>query len=64
VSLAAKSFDAPVAGSGQVVGAAGTETVTLKATAKGTSTVVLPDSQPCLGGASSAWTCTLAVTVC
>jgi predicted secreted protein len=63
VSLADKAFGAPVADSGQVVGAAGTDHVTLKATAKGTSTVVLRYSQPWLGGTSSVWTYTLAVTV-
>jgi len=63
VSLADKTFGAPVAGSGQVVGAAGTDYVTLKATAKGTSTVVLRYSQPWVGGTSSEWTYTLTVTV-
>jgi len=63
VSLADKSFGAPVAGSGQVVGAAGTDNITLKATAKGTSTVVLRYSQPWVGGTSSEWTYTLTVTV-
>ena len=63
VSLADKTFGAPVAGSGQVVGAAGTDYVTLKATAKGTSTVVLRYSQPWVGGTSGEWTYTLTVTV-
>jgi predicted secreted protein len=63
VSLADKSFGAPVAGSGQVVGAAGSDTITLKATARGTSTVVLRYSQPCAGGTSGEWTYTLMVTV-
>ena len=63
VSLADKTFGAPVAGSGQVVGAAGTDYVTLKGTAKGTSTVALRYSQPWLGGTSSEWTYTLTVTV-
>jgi predicted secreted protein len=63
VSLADKSFGAPVAGNGQVVGAAGTDYITLKATAKGTSTVVLRYSQPWLGGTSGEWTYTLTVTV-
>ena len=63
VSLADKTFGAPVAGGGQVVGAAGTDYVTLKATAKGTSTVVLRYSQPWVGGTSSAWIYTLTVTV-
>ena len=63
VSLADKTFGAPVAGSGQVVGAAGTDYVTLKATAKGTSTVVLNYSQPWAGGTSGEWTYTLTVTV-
>jgi predicted secreted protein len=62
VSLANRTFT-PVAGSGQVVGAAGTDNVTLNATAKGTSTVVLRYSQPWPGGASSEWTYTLTVTV-
>ena len=63
VSLADKTFGAPVAGSGQVVGAAGTDYVTLKATAKGTSTVVLRYSQPWAGGTSGEWTYALTVTV-
>jgi predicted secreted protein len=63
VSVVDKSFGAPVAGSGQVVGAAGTDYVTLKATAKGTSTVVLRYSQPWVGGTSGEWTYTLTVTV-
>ena len=63
VSLADKSSSAPVAGSEQAVGAAGTDYVTLKATAKGTSTVVLRYSQPWVGGTSSEWTYTLTVTV-
>jgi len=63
VSLADKSFGAPVAGAAQVVGAAGTDYITLKATARGTSTVVLRYSQPWLGGTSSEWTYTLTVTV-
>jgi predicted secreted protein len=63
VRLVDKTFGAPVAGSGQVVGAAGADYITLKATAKGTSTVVLRYSQPWLGGTSSEWTYTLTVTV-
>jgi predicted secreted protein len=63
VSLADKSFGAPVAVPAQVVGAAGTEYITLKATAMGTSTVVLRYSQPWLGGTSSEWTYTPTVTV-
>ncbi len=63
VSLADKSFGAPVAGAAQVVGAAGTDYITLKATAKGTSTVVLRYSQPWPGGTSSEWTYNLTVTV-
>ncbi len=63
VSLADKSFGAPVAGAALVVGAAGTDYITLKATAKGTSTVVLRYSQPWVGGTSSEWTYTLTVTV-
>lgn len=63
VSLADKSFGAPVSGAAQVVGAAGTDHITLKATAKGTSTIVLRYSQPWAGGISSEWTYTLTVTV-
>jgi len=63
VSLADKSFGAPVAGESPAVGAAGTEHITLKATATGTSTVVLNYSQPWAGGTSSEWTYTLTVTV-
>ena len=63
VSLADKSFGAPTSASAPVVGAAGTDYITLKATAKGTSTVVLRYSQPWVGGTSSEWTYTLTVTV-
>lgn len=63
VSLVDKSFGAPVAGAAQVVGAAGTDSITLKATAKGTSTVVLRYGQPWLGGTSGEWTYSLTVTV-
>ena len=63
VSFADKSFGAPVPGATQVVGRAGTDYITLKATAKGTSVVVLRYSQPWLGGTSSEWTYTLTVTV-
>jgi len=63
LSLVDKSFGAPVTGAAQVVGAAGTDHITFKATAKGTSTVVLRYSQPWVGGTSSEWTYTLTVTV-
>lgn len=63
VSLVDKSFGAPVADAEQAVGAAGTDSITLKATAKGTSTVVLRYSQPWAGGTSGEWTYTLTVTV-
>jgi predicted secreted protein len=63
VSLIDKSFSAPVTGAAQVVGAAGTDYITLKATAKGTSTVILRYSQPWVGGTSGEWTYTLTVTV-
>ena len=63
VHLANKSFGAPVAGESPAIGAAGTDFVTLKATAKGTSTVVLRYSQPWAGGTSGVWTYTLTVTV-
>ena len=64
ISLVDKTFGAATAsGTGPVVGAAGTDSITLKATAKGTSTVVLQYSQPWLGGTSSEWTYTLTVTV-
>ena len=63
VSLADKSFGAPTSASAPVVGAAGTDYITLKATAKGASTVVLRYSQPWVGGTSSEWTYTLTVTV-
>jgi predicted secreted protein len=63
VHLANKSFGAPVAGESPAIGAAGTDYITLKATARGTSTVVLRYSQPWAGGTSGAWTYTLTVTV-
>lgn len=63
VSLVDKSFGAQAPGEAQVVGAAGTDNITLKATARGTSTVVLRYSQPWVGGTSGEWTYTLTVTV-
>jgi predicted secreted protein len=63
VSTADRTFGAPVASAAQVVGAAGTDAITVKATAKGTSSVVLHYSQPWPGGTSSEWTYTLTVTV-
>ena len=63
VGLVDKTFVAPVAGTAQVVGASGTDSITLKATSKGTSTVVLRYSQPWDGGISSEWTYTLTATV-
>jgi predicted secreted protein len=63
VSLVDKSFGVPVAGSAPVVGAAGSDHITLKATAKGTSTVALRYSQAWDGGTSSEWTYNLTVTV-
>ena len=63
VNLADKSYGAPVAGESPVVGAAGTDDFPFKATAKGTSTIVLRYSQPWVGGTSSEWTYTLTVTV-
>ena len=63
VHLANKSFGAPVAGESPAIGAAGTDFITLKATARGTSTVVLRYSQLWAGGTSGAWTYTLTVTV-
>lgn len=64
VSLADKTFGAAPAGeTGPAVGAAGTDSFTLRATAKGTSTVVLRYSQPWSGGTTSEWTYTLTVTV-
>jgi predicted secreted protein len=64
ISLVDKTFGAATAsGAAPVVGAAGTDSVTFNATAKGTSTVVLKYSQPWAGGASSEWMYTLTVTV-
>jgi predicted secreted protein len=64
ISLVDKTFSAAKAGgTTPAVGAAGTDTVTLKATAKGTSTVVLKYSQPWPGGTTSEWMYTLTVTV-
>ena len=63
VSLAGKSFGAPASASPSLVGAAGTDSITLKAIAKGTSTVVLRYGQPWVGGTSGEWTYTLKVTV-
>jgi predicted secreted protein len=64
ISLVDKTFGAPPADeAAPVVGAAGTDSITIKATAKGTSTMVLKYSQPWLGGTSSEWMYTLTVTV-
>jgi predicted secreted protein len=64
ISLVDKTFSAATAsGTAPVVGAAGADSITLKATAKGTSNVVLKYSQPWLGGTSSEWMYTLTVTV-
>jgi predicted secreted protein len=64
ISLVDKTFGAATAdGAAPVVGAAGTDSITLRATTKGTSNVVLEYSQPWLGGTSSEWTYTLTVTV-
>jgi predicted secreted protein len=63
VNLADKSFGAPIAVESPAVGAAGTDYITFKATARGTSTVILRYSQPWAGGTSSEWTYTLTVTV-
>jgi predicted secreted protein len=64
VGLVDRSFDTASAGEGDpVVGAAGTDVITLKATAAGTSNVVLKYSQPWPGGTSGEWTYTLTVTV-
>jgi predicted secreted protein len=64
VGLVDRSFDAPSAGgSDPVVGAPGTDIITLKATAGGTSKMVLEYSQPWAGGTSAEWTYTLTVNV-
>jgi predicted secreted protein len=64
ISLVDKTFGAATAsGTAPMVGAAGTDSITLEATAKGTSNVVLRYSQPWLGGTSSEWMYTLTVTV-
>jgi predicted secreted protein len=64
ISLVDKTFGAATAGgAAPLVGAAGTDSITLKATAKGISTMVLKYSQPWLGGTSSEWVYTLTVTV-
>ena len=64
IAFVDKTFSAaPAGGTVPVVGAAGTEAITLKATAKGTSIVVLRYSQPWPGGISGEWTYTLTVTV-
>jgi predicted secreted protein len=65
VSLVDKTFGAAVSEgtSAPLVGAPGTDSITLKATAKGSSNMVLKYSQPWVGGTSAEWTYTLAVTV-
>ncbi len=64
IRLVDKTFSAPAASeTAPLVGAAGSESISLKATAKGTSTVVLEYSQPWIGGTSGEWTYTLTVTV-
>jgi inhibitor of cysteine peptidase len=64
ISLVDKAFStAAASGTAPLVGSAGTDAITLKATAKGSSTVVLQYSQPWAGGTSGEWTYTLTVTV-
>lgn len=64
ISLVDRSFEAAMAsGTAPVVGAAGADSLTLKATARGTSNVVLKYSQPWPGGTSAEWMYTLTVTV-
>jgi predicted secreted protein len=64
LALVDKTFGAATADeAAPVVGAAGTDSITLKATARGASKMVLKYSQPWLGGTSSEWVYTLTVTV-
>ena len=64
ISLVDKTFGAPEAdGDTPLLGAAGTDSITLKAAARGTSTMLLKYSQPWAGGTSAEWTYTLTVTV-
>lgn len=64
ISLVDNTFDAATAsGTDPVVGAAGTDSITLEATAKGISNVVLKYSQPWHGGTTSESVYTLTVTV-
>jgi predicted secreted protein len=60
-----RSFGAAVSEgtSEPLVGAAGTDSITLEATARGTSKMVLEYSQPWAGGTSAEWTYTLTVNV-
>lgn len=64
ISLVDRTFVAATAGeTAPAAGAAGADSLTLKAIAKGTSTVVLTYSQPWSGGTASEWTYTLTITV-
>jgi predicted secreted protein len=64
VALVEKSFgEAIAAEKAPALGAAGTDSITLKATARGTSKMLLKYSQPWAGGTKAEWTYTLAVTV-
>ena len=65
VSLVDKSFGGAISEgtSAPLVGAAGTDSITLRATAKGTSQMVLEYSQPWAGGTKAVWTYTLTLTV-
>lgn len=62
VTLADRTFG-PATGGAQIIGAAGTDQISLKATAKGTGTVILRYSQPWPGGTASEWTYKLILAI-
>jgi inhibitor of cysteine peptidase len=61
--VANRTYEPPGTASPPVVGAAGSEVVTIDAVAAGTTTIAMSYSQPWEGGEKGAWTYTLTLTV-
>jgi len=61
--VANRTYEPPGLASPPVVGAAGSEVVTIDAIASGTTTIAMSYSQPWEGGEKGAWTYTLTLTV-
>ena len=63
ISLVDRSYQAPDGASSPMVGAAGSETLTIRALAAGSTTLSTRYSQPWDGGTKGDWTYRLSVTV-